>query len=367
MKTLWFIQRRWSQIGFMQTLAVTGVGLSVAAWLFCQSIVAGFNREYTRSLLEFNADVMLMSADEKWFDLDSTGLPPEVISQTPFLYREALLIKEGRIQGVVLKGKNLPGLGAHETLLGKALAEQLQIGQFPAEVTLMLPDKTIQKLKATGTFETGLYEYDSQFAMMHLASLQSLFKEPKALTGWELKLDNPAHSEAVMDGLREQYPETIDITDWRGLNRDLFEALSLERGMFRIFMGLLVAIASLNMIATVVLHLFRRRQSVAVLRALGLPLWRVRLLFTLQGILLGTLGGGAGLGLSGIAGVLQEKWHWLKLDPEIYFIDHLPMDFSFVLGVAAVFGTLALCGAASWWAAGGSKKMSLREGLHGAD
>ena len=362
----------------MQGLVIGGIAIGVAAWLLTQSIVAGFRKEYTQSLLEFNADVMVLSSDENKFDLDHKTLSPSVIGTTPFLYREAMLVHQGVLKGVVLKGIDPTSYGTvhraaippnlttpRTVVLGKALAKQLHIETLPNKVQLLVGAGKIQTLTVVGFFETGLYEYDAQFALMELGSLRSLFGEPNKLTGWELKLTDPQKASAVVAELQNQLSPDLDVTDWEHLNSDIFQALSLERHMFQLLLGLLVGVASLNLIAALLLHLYRHRKQVAVLRALGWPTAKIRLLFTLQGILLGSAGGILGMALAVTLAKLLAATHWIPIDPEIYFVDHLPLDFSFALAGAAVLGTVLLSAATSWRASGGVNAVSIREGLHG--
>ena len=381
----WFRGRKKGSLRAIRFLVIVGILLGVGAWLTAQAVVAGFSREYTKALLEFNADFVAMGEDEEWFHWSKTDLPKEVIGKTPFLYREALIINQGNIKGVVLKGidpstygevhkitgERVQTLSGRSVLVGKDLALKLEIRTFPKLIKLMLPKGgssqrggAIGELNVVGTFETGLYEYDSQFILLSLNYLNTLFGEKK-MGGWEFKVVDPLEVEKVVWELEGKLPVSGEVTTWKELNQDIFEALQLEKNMFQLLLGLMVGVALLNMIAAILLHLFRRRQEIAILRALGLPFSKIRFLFTLEGILLGTFGSLLGILLAwGITGIL-ETTQWISIDPEIYFIDHLPFHFSLELGFLILAVVMLLSLLVSFWVTRGIQALSIREGLHG--
>jgi lipoprotein-releasing system permease protein len=58
---------------------------------------------------------------------------------------------------------------------------------------------------------------------------------------------------------------------------------------------------------------------------MGLRSASVRRIFLIQGAVIGGVGTGLGLALGLLTGVALDKYHLITLDPQIYFIDHLPV------------------------------------------
>ncbi|OGQ48591.1 MAG: hypothetical protein A3H42_04765 [Deltaproteobacteria bacterium RIFCSPLOWO2_02_FULL_46_8] len=386
MKTLIFlVQHFWwrhslpRSVRIMRGMVLIGITLSVATLVVTLSVTAGFEHDYKKALLDFNAHVILYPSEGKPYSEDmirkalgEAHLKDVVLLQvSPFLYREALLIHDGVIKGVVLKGIDLPKAGGG-VVLGEALAEKLNLKKtMDQTVKLLIPEgkevsaKNTKRLKVSDTFRSGLYEFDSQFVLIDLAQLQDLFHLPRNYFGFELKINRPELAPLVATALEEKLGPEASIQNWIELNGPLFQALELEKWAFKILMGLMVFVSALNLIGIVLLMIFRKRKAIAMLQALGLAPKQVRDLFAGQGFVLGVLGVLLGI-LAGILFVLSLKYcKWIPLDPQIYFVGNLPVQLEgWTLFIIAIFGLL-LVWRISWLAASRLVTVPIREGLHG--
>lgn len=354
----------------MHTIVIAGISLSIAALLVMLAVLRGFENEYQKSLLDFNAHVVIPPQEGLEISEEKirAALPPQALKKIePFLYREALLIHDGKIRGVILKGLRS---GASDALvLGKALAEKL--GEDIQQVKLMIPksaqltSKDILKLPVNGTFQTGLYEFDSQFALLPLTELQKLFGLSEKIYGFEIQLTDAQLAPQMAQRLEENLGPAVLIQHWVELNRPLFEAIQLEKWAFRILLGLMIFVASLNLIAAVLLAIFRKKRMIAILQSLGAAPSQILKLFFLHGLRLGGAAvlGGMILGLCVI--FLFRTFAKIAIDPEIYFLKTLPaaLDWGNFFIVAA-FGLFLVC-ILSFIAAGEVLRWNLREGLHG--
>jgi len=364
----------------MQMMVLIGVALSVATLLIALSVTAGFEKDYKKALLDFNAHVLILPGEDQTFlpvtiqkTFQDANLPDvKLISITPYLYREALLIHQGVLKGVVLKGiqKSEVRSRKSEISLGRALAEKLGV-QSGQEVKLLIPTggdisaKNTKRLEVSETFRSGLYEFDSQFALIDLKNLQELFGLPSTQHGFELRLDNPEMAPLVSAALEKSLGGNVSIQNWVELNEPLFQALQLEKWVFRVLMGLMVFVSSLNLIGAVLLSIFRNQKTISILRALGLSAVQIRGLFAWQGFALG-LGGillGLALGLCVVSGL--NRFHWVPLDPQIYFLEKLPVNVEPITIFIIASLSLLLVWQTSWLAAGRASAIPIREGLHG--
>ena len=430
----------------MRLVAMAGIAIGAATLIVALSIVSGFQREYRRSILDFNAHVVVLKAGEMndttevveyisklkksqdesrfesryswllpvvssiknlyesfkglhddiaydyedrpgfvafWDRLNPQRLKPllpafieklykieqkGVLGITPFLYREGLAISKGTIKGLVIKGVDpetirdvnqmqidadvplneaLASSPHPNVVLGKPLARYLG---FPKKIKLMVPSSDREKqfvdAAVVGTFESGLYDYDSQFALMNLEDAQRIFETGAVkATGIEIKLDDPDKADAVAFAINNDLPASYQAITWGELNRDLFEALALEKLVFSIIMGILVIVASFNIIGVLVLLICYRAHEVAILKALGVNAGMLQKIFTRGGLwagLVGTIAGiAAGIGLS----LAIKHLHLIRLEPEIYFVSTLPIDISWpICGIIGLFSILMCWG-----------------------
>ncbi len=360
-----FHKRRRRFLSVASLVAVLGLSFGVASLLVALSVVTGFQREYKKSILGFNSHLVLMKSDE-------IANPDEIAAQlsayeakqpeggkivgwTPFIYREGMVVSGSKVKGIVFKGvdydryarlshmeiryqKTPPPPGEEnlpEIVLGKTLFEELGLkddvlrvlfpqGLKPEEVGA----KNVKKFRVVGTFESGLYEYDSSFAFMSLPVAEKFFDTDGKVSGLEIWLQDPDRAEAWAAALRPDFEYPYAVMTWRELNENVFRALGMEKLLFTILMTVLIAVSVLNILGTLMMLLLEKRAEVGVLRTLGLSWKRLRKIFILDGLLIGSVGILLGLGLG--MGVLffLETWHPIHLAPEVYFIKNVPVTWS---------------------------------------
>lgn len=381
----------------MTRLTIVGIAIAVATLLVTLSIVGGFGTAYQQGLLDFNAHIVIIREGEidgpaEWKALAEQLTHPAIAQVTPFFYREGMLVGEGRIRGVALKGIDpaefraaiplrveLDDAPDPETALARERAGAIPIlvgaaaGVAPgARLHLFLPrggdwraptrDDLIP-VTVVGRFASGLYDYDSQFVFMNLAHLQRLFGQSGRITGVELRLRDPEEAPLRAAAIQEALPGPYSVTPWQELHQPILAAIRLERLLLGLITAMLVAVAAFNILATVLLHLLKQHRSIAILRAIGLSARRARARYFLKGLRTGAIGVGVGLLLgAGVAWSLG-RFQWIPIPPEVYFLAHLPVHLDRItVGMVAAFG-LAIAALAAGYAARKVTELPLQKGL----
>ncbi len=361
-------------------VAMLGVCFGVASLLITLSIVSGFQKEYKKAVLGFNSHLIFLRDDEienpdvlakKFSKYETLG---KKIDQTPFIYREGMAVAGSRVKGVVLKGVNLEKYISlshmsldrmttiknkdhlPELFLGKSLAEELKLTEKQDSVLRILfpqglkPEdsgiKNIKKFFVAGTFESGLYDYDSSFAFLTLAEASKFFQTEGRVSGIEVWLENPDRAEAWAQAMRKDFPFPNTVMTWRELNENIFRALEMEKIVFSILILVLMTVASLNIVSTLMMLLIQRRGEISILKALGCSWKRLRKIFLLDGLLIGSVGTVLGIFLGLVVLLVLKYWQPIPLAPEIYFIRHVPVVFSWVHVVVVVVSSflISTCG-----------------------
>jgi len=315
-----------------------GIAIAVAVLIVSLSVAKGFETSYKRSILDFNAHLILTDQSGEFGNYNEIkgkiSLYDGISGVEPFIYRESMAVRDGIIKGVVIKGTgaglNLKKFGREESegkfqaFLGKALAKRLGVTEKTA-VSLMLENNNFKNIEAIGTFESGLYDYDSQFVLMKIADVQRLFNVPDVVSGIEIRLLNPDDAAPMARLLEEEFHYPYQFTTWEELNKPIFEAVRLEKIMFAVIMGTLVLVAMFNIISTLVLKVLYKLKDISILSAIGMRKKTLRVMFTFHGIVLGmsaTLTGSV-MGVL-FAGALA-RWEFIHIEPEIYFLSSLPV------------------------------------------
>ncbi len=332
---------------------------------------------------------------------------PGVAASTPFLYAEVMLSAGQNLTGSVLKGidtttvgrvteipKNLekgrlewldhpeeipeasprtslrdafegnekappPGAPAAQEklpgiLLGRELARGLRVGVGDVvnvvspfgDIGPAGPQPKSRPFRVAGILFSGFYEYDAKFAYLQLAEAQRFFGTGDSVTGLELKMKDVNTARPVMRrvlGVLEGYP--FRTKDWGEMNRNLFSALMMERIAMAVILGFIMLVASFIVVATLVMLVLEKTREIAVLRSMGATTTSIMKIFVAEGLAIGAVGTGFGL-LLGLGTTTLISKVGIPLDPEVYYISHLPVlvdggDFALVALAALALSYLA--------------------------
>jgi len=121
-------------------------------------------------------------------------------------------------------------------------------------------------------------------------------------------------------------------------NRELFRALSLEKIVTFIIIGLIVLVAALNILIALTMMVMEKTRDIAMMMSFGVQPAQVRRIFLLQGLLISLLGTAIGLILGYLVSWAGGHYHFIQLSASVYNLDTLPFAPSWSDGllVAAV-------------------------------
>jgi lipoprotein-releasing system permease protein len=240
-------------------------------------------------------------------------------------------------------------------VLGRELAKTLHV-YVGDEITLVSPLGDLgpmgvlpksRKFRVAAVFYSGMYEYDASQAYVTLETAQDFLDLAGKITAIEMRVDDTDKVASVRPGLEALVKERSDlrIRDWKELNRNLFSALQLEKVATFVILSLAILVASFCIICTLLLMVTDKSKEIAVLKALGASDRAILRVFMTEGMLIGGIGTVLGVA-TGLAGALGLLWFGVRLDPDVYYIDRLPIsvdpvDFILVALSAFFITTLA--------------------------
>ena len=368
-------KRRQAVISVITAISIIGVAAGVASLIVALSINAGFQKDLQNQLLGSTSHINLLKIKADgiydWRELMSRlEKEPHVVAAAPALYEQVLASRGSRASGMQLKGvipeyenrvsellKSVK-IGTAATLnpvpaakpcaaddedcasarelppivLGKDLAET--IGATVGSVILVTSPQgeltpfglvpRYERFKVTGIFNSGFYNYDSSWAFIRLADSQRMAGLGDVISVLEFKIDNLYKAEQVGAELQKAAGPEYMATNWMDQNRALFRALSLERVVTFLTIGLIVFVAALNILISLIMMVMEKTKDIAVLISMGARRRQVRQVFILQGVLIGVIGTVLGLMLGYGVSVAGAKYHFISLNPEVYSINYVP-------------------------------------------
>ena len=238
--------------------------------------------------------------------------------------------------------RRLPGI-----ILGKELVKSLQI-EVGDEINVVTPDGEMgptgplprsRPFKVVGIFYTGMYEYDANYGYTSLEEARD-FLSRKGVSGVELKTSNVDYAVSVANELQKELPESMNVLDWKEMNRSLFYALKLEKIAMFIVLTFIILVASFSIIAMLIMIVLEKKRDIAVLKSMGTTDGGVMRIFIYQGVVIGAVGAALGLvfGLT-ICYLLIE--FGFPLNSEVYYIATLPVEINpveiFLVVVCTIF------------------------------
>jgi lipoprotein-releasing system permease protein len=194
--------------------------------------------------------------------------------------------------------------------------------------------------RVAGIFYSGMYEYDMKFAYVTLASAQSFLATGPELSGVEVAVREPDRAPEIAQQIGALlHDPTLRVRPWQELNKNLFGALALEKLAMFVALGIAILVASFCIVGTLTLMVQEKGREVAVLKAMGAGDRAIVGIFVLEGTLIGVFGSLLGLSL-GYAVCFAAENFGVRLNPEVYYIDRLPvhidpMEF-LTVGLAAI-------------------------------
>jgi lipoprotein-releasing system permease protein len=387
--------RRGSRLlSLISVIAIGGVLVGVSALIVIMGVMNGLQRDLRDKILVGSADVQVLpyGMDMRmtdWPDVrDRVMLVDGVTAAAPFVatqgmarrvsgtYRTGLqvvgiqpegtpgadvtTIRSHAMQGDFrfrLDGVSLPG-----AVIGKFVAAKFNA--FVGDTLVLLGEGRQVMNEATGVivpqfdsvvvsgvFETGMYEYDNAYLYLDLEMAQRFAGIGSDVTGIEVRTVNRERAAGIADSLRVTLNPPVQVVDWEQQNQQLFQALKLEKLGMSVILLLIVLVAAFNIISTLTMVVSDKTREIGILRAMGMPARSVRRIFLLQGVVIGAVGAFAGLALGLGVSALLEHYHFIALDPSVYFIDHLPVAIELTDVVMIVVASLAISAVATLYPA----------------
>lgn len=344
-------------IHFITLISVLGVTLGVAALIIATSIMNGFEKEIKEKVSGLVAHIQVSS-------FKSEGLPDyqEAIATikdsvngitgiSPIVQKEAVLRTKAGVEGLILKGIvpatdvssaqsklmkgefNLNPVDStfSRLVVGNKLADKMKIEIGSKVIVFGLtgipsPANTpkIKQFIVSGIYESGLREYDDMIVYTDLQTAQNTFALGESVTGIEIKLNNIDSAEIASNIIKRvagypYYPRSL----FR-LYKPLFTWVELQKAPTPIILGLIIIVATFNIVGTLLMLVLEKTQSIGILKSLGSSRGGIMKVFLANGLIIGVIGiiFGNILGL-GIC-IAEQKFRFFSL-PDIYYMKNVPI------------------------------------------
>ncbi len=395
-------KRKEGFISVITGFAFAGIALGVATLIIVMSVMNGFRHELLGRILGINGHISIIAQAGQPFNNYVSAVAEiekfdEVQTVIPLIEKQILVSTGRSAEGAMVRGISAEDLQKKEILrnsvvdvdldefvddgviLGRRLANKLGVFRGD-EITLISPNGKVtafgtvprmKSYKVIGTFDVGMYEYDSSFIFMPLDSAQLYFGMQDGVSSIDVTLKNDRYLNEVKEAVEESIGDAAYVYDWQQSNAAFFNALGVERNVMFIILTLIILVAAFNIITGLIMLVKDKGRDIAVLRTFGATRGMIMRIFFLDGAFIGIVGTMLGVGggllfcrnIENIRRFLENLSGHELFSAEIYFLSQLPavVNVSEVMIVAVV--SLSLSFLATIYPAWRAAKMDPVEAL----
>ena len=209
------------------------------------------------------------------------------------------------------------------TRLGVKIGDTVDV--IPANASPLSQNVTPHRLRVVAIFRSGLFEYDSTWIYLPLETASAFAGSQHAAAVIGVQIENVDEVKKIGQRIRETIGNGYKTIDWQEANQPLFSALALERRMGLFVIGLIIAIAAINITTMLILVVVERRRDIGILNALGAKRGALMSLFMIEGSVVGAIGAVLGVLLGIAACFIGNHYKLVSLPADVYSISNVPL------------------------------------------
>ena len=357
-------------------IAILAIALSVAIMLLSVMVVTGFKNDISDKIIGFGSHITISSFSENQsYETEPIYISdtlynsilenPEVKHISTFATKAGIIKTNDEILGVVLKGvssnydwsffnNNLiagkcfnvnDSLKTNQVLISENSSNNLKLGVGDDLIMYFVQDPPrVRKFKISGIYNTAFADFDKLFVMGDIKHIQSLNSWKNSFVGGvEISINDFNKLDLVTQKIYEKTPYNLNAQSIKEKTPQIFDWLDLQDINVRVILIMMLIVGGINMITALLILILERTKMIGLLKALGANNWSVRKVFLysavhliFKGLFLGNC---IALGFA----FLQKQFSIISLDPNIYYMSTVPINFAFTNILLLNIGTIIVC------------------------
>ena len=355
-------------ISIVSWFSLIGISLGVATLIIVMSVMNGFREELLSRIIGLNGHASLyLSEDSK--KINSNNIEKllieieEVTDIIPIVESTIMITANNKSKGIITRGISSDNFMSNQLLynsissrtfnnftkqdsiiIGNKLFKYLNL-DIGSQITLIAPTglntpfgraPLAKKFNIAGTFDLGMYEYDSSVIFMKIDNLRDFIGyESDQIDNIEIFYKNPDNAyknsyniKVKLDSIEQGHL----VIPWTNRHKQLFSALEVERNVMFIILTLIIIVAAFNIISSMIMLVRDKESSISILRTIGVTDKSILKIFIIVGSSIGFIGTTLGLiigllfslNIEKIQKILEDFTGSNLFSEEIYFLSKLP-------------------------------------------
>lgn len=365
MKLVFLVLRRLffsSQSNFLfkttNIVSIISLAFGIASLNIVLGAVSGFESKVSEKLSSISGYTTINHLFEDEFSTDQSLMPDFYSgfssSLVPYVEKPAILKSKDSSSNILIYGldkkdfkdfnlfsnlnTNLDTINEDHIVVGSLLAKNLNLS-LGDEIVIFNP--LISKkgkersrfllLEIKEIYHSGIEDYDSRLVFIPINTVQSYFNLDNSITGW-MNFDSSLNIDNV------DYPfYQLSLND---RHSDLFEWIDTQQWPIIFIFSLIALVSYFNLMGSINILFYEKRYNLAIMKTYGISNRKISLIFIIQGMVLAFIGAIFGILLSIIIIFIQEKFQFISLAENIYFVSYLPIIFSINNAIYSLFFSL---------------------------
>ena len=339
-------------------VSIVSLALGIASLNIVLGAVNGFEAKVSEKLSSINGYTTINHLFEDDFSTDQSLLPDFYnhyeSKLIPYIEKPAILKSKYSSSNVLIHGLDssdfkdfnlfnnldtgLENINQNDVIVGSLLADNLNlsIGDEIVIFNPLISKRTLERnkfllLTIKEIYHSGIDDYDSRLVFIPISTVQSYFDLDNSISGW-MSFDPSLDIEDI------DYPfYQLSLND---RHSDLFEWITTQQWPIIFIFSLIALVSYFNLMGSINILFYEKRFNLAIMKTYGMSNKKLAVIFIIQGIVLALIGSILGILLSLFIIFMQEKFHFIALAENIYFVSYLPIIFSIKNAIYTLFFSL---------------------------
>jgi len=332
-------------------ITILSLSLGVASLSIVISSINGFESEISKKLSNLNGYSTINHLFEDEISQQDSN-QSFVSKNIPYLEKVALLKSKNETQTVIINSFSINDFDKMELfnsfdinllesktiIIGKSLAKKIDV-QIGSQVVILNPAKLdnfssrnkYDFFKVGYIYDSGIPDFDERNIFTSLNTLQQFFDLNNSISGW-IKID---HDDSLVE-----YP-FYEMTIFDKYS-SLFEWIDTQKWPIFFIFSLIAIVSFFGLLSSLSILFDEKKMDFTILKVYGLSNKSISMIFVSQSIFLATIGSVLGILISYFIIQIQNKFKFISIEENIYFVDYLPMNFNLKISLSIILTSIIL-------------------------
>lgn len=343
-------------------IAISAIAIGIIMMIVSVATGIGLQQKIRDKVSAFNGQIIISNYDNNNSEVTLTPISknqdfypnfksvPEVSHIQAIASKAGIIRTENAFEGIVFKGVGgdydwnnikeyivqgkVPDFSKalnEEVLISSLLADRLnlKVGDnfntfFIKEEQGKMPNS--RRFKIAGIFNSGFQQFDATYIIGDIRHIQRINKwRPDQVGAFEVFVKDFNNIKTTGNQIYEQTSSSLDTKTIIEKYSYIFDWLQLFDFNIVVILGVMILVATINMVVALLVLILERTQMIGILKAMGANNWTVRKIFLynafyliIRGLFWGNL-----IGITIL--LIQQQFGVVQLNPENYYVNQAPV------------------------------------------